>query len=76
MGNGHLGTHGEHAAKHVEEEQRLDTGDVIPQHRMGVAKIVLENRKNQYDATKSSVLRVRFDAFYASNLIQSIITFV
>ena len=72
MGNGHLGTHGEHAAKHVEEEQRLDTGDVIPHHRMAVAKIVLENRKNQYDATKSSALRVRYDAFYASNLIQSI----
>ena len=73
MVNGHLGTHGEHAAKLVEEELRLDTGDVIPNYHMEVAKIALENRQNQYDATQSFVLRVRLDAFYALNLIQNII---
>ena len=75
MGNGHFGTHGENAAKLVVEELRQDIGDVIPHHHMEVAKIVLENRQNQYDATQSFVLRVRLDAFYALNLIQNI-TFV
>ena len=73
MGNGHFGTHGENAAKLVVEELRQDIGDVIPHHHMEVAKIVLENRQNQYDATQSTVLHVRFDAFYALNLIQNII---
>ena len=72
MGNGHFGTHGENAAKLVVEELRQDIGDVIPHHHMEVAKIVLENRQNQYDATQSFVLRVRLDAFYALNLIQNI----
>ena len=71
MGNGRLGTHGEHAAKLVEEELRLDTGDVIPRRHMEVAKIVKENRWNQYDATQISVLHVRFDAFYALNFNQN-----
>ena len=61
MGNGHLGTHGAHAAKHVEEELRLDTGDVIPLRHMEAAKTVMEKRQNQYDAIQSLALRVRFN---------------
>ena len=64
MDNGQLGVHGQFAAKLVEEELRLDAGDVIPRNRLEVAEIALENRRNHNDATQSLVLHVKLNNFF------------
>ena len=55
MDNGLLGVRGLHAAKLVEEDLRLDVGDVILHHHLEVVKIVLETLQIQYNATQRLV---------------------
>ena len=67
MDNGRFGVHGAYVAKLVEEELRLDAEGVILHHHLEVAKIVLENRHNQNNATLNRALDVRYKEFYAKN---------
>ena len=62
--NGLLGVRGPHAAKLVEEDLRLDAGDVILHHHLEVVNIVLENLRIQYDATQRLVRPVSIKILY------------
>ena len=63
MDNGLLGVRGPHAAKLVEEDLRLDVGDVILHHHLEVVKIVLETLQIQYNATQRLVHPVRIKRY-------------